>query len=65
MTTKLCLMSNDRALLAELRRHNLLMTLLQRQIIADAVGNEQPSAEDLESARNQFLKKMDSRILKQ
>lgn len=40
---------------AELRRHNLLIPLLERQIVAEAVGNEQLSPDDLETARQQFL----------
>ena len=50
-------MSNDLDLLAELRRHNLLLPLLTRRIIAEAVGSEQPSSEDLEKARAEFLLK--------
>ena len=50
-------MSNDHDLLAELRRHNLLLPLLKGRIIAEAVGNEQPSSEDLEKAREQFFLK--------
>lgn len=48
-------MRKDSDLLAELRRHNLLKPLLQRQIIAEAVGEERISTEELETARNQFL----------
>lgn len=48
-------MRNDNDLQAELRRHNLLMPLLERQIIAEAVSDEQLSSEDLELARIQFL----------
>ena len=49
-------MSNDRDLLAELRRHNLLKPLVQLQIIAEAVGNERVEPEELATARVQFLK---------
>ena len=48
-------MGNDHDLLAELRRHNLLKPLVQLQIIAEAVGEEQVSANELENARNGFL----------
>lgn len=48
-------MSNDHNLLAELRRHNLLKPLLERQIIAEAVGDVQLSPEDLETARQNFF----------
>lgn len=48
-------MNNDHNLQAELRRHNLLIPLLERQIIAEAVSNEHISSEDLETARQQFL----------
>ncbi len=48
-------MGNDRDLLAELRRHNLLRPLVQHQIIAEAVGFVEVSVEELETARNQFL----------
>ena len=37
---KLCIMSNERGLLAELRRHNLLRPLLRQRIIQEAVGDE-------------------------
>ena len=52
---KLSSMGNDRDLLAELRRHNLLRPLVQHQIIAEAVGFVEVSVEELETARNQFL----------
>lgn len=42
--------------LAELRRHNLLQPLLQRQVVAEAVANEQPDADALQQAREQFLR---------
>ena len=48
-------MSNEHVLLAELRRYNLLIPLLQRRIIEEAVGSEQPASEDLEKARAQFF----------
>lgn len=48
-------MSSNHNLEAELRRHNLLIPLLERQIIAEAVCNEYLSPDDLETARHQFL----------
>ena len=42
--------------LAELRRHNLLQTLLQRQVVAEAVAGEQLDPEQLQQAREQFLR---------
>ena len=48
-------MGKDRDLLAELRRHNLLKPLVKLQIIAEAIGEEQVSTEELETARHQFL----------
>jgi parvulin-like peptidyl-prolyl isomerase len=48
-------MINERELLAELRRHNLLKQLLQHQIIAEAVGDVEISDDELLAARNQFL----------
>ena len=45
----------DEISLAELRRHNLLQALLQRQVVAEAVASETPNPEALEQARNQFL----------
>ena len=48
-------MGNERNLLAELRRHNLLKPLVQLQIIAEAVGQEDVSIEELDRARQQFL----------
>ena len=50
-------MSNERGLLAELRRHNLLRPLLRQRIIQEAVGDEQVTTEDLDAARNKFLQK--------
>ena len=41
--------------LAELRRHNLLQALLQRQVVAEAVASETPDPEALDQAREQFL----------
>jgi len=48
-------MSNEHVLLAELRRYSLLMPLLRMRIIKEAVGSEQPAAEDLEKARAKFF----------
>ncbi len=48
-------MSNEHVLLAELRRYNLLIPLLKRRIIEEAVGSEQPASEDLEKASAQFF----------
>ena len=48
-------MGNELDLLAELRRHNLLKPLVQLQIIAEAVGDEQISEEELASAERNFL----------
>ena len=45
----------DQISLAELRRHNLLQTLLQRQVVAEAVAAEKLEAEQLEQARAQFM----------
>jgi parvulin-like peptidyl-prolyl isomerase len=42
-------------LLAELRRHNLLSTLIQRRVIADAVSSEELDQGRCEQARAQFL----------
>jgi len=47
-------MSDD--LLADLRRHNLLQTLVQRQVVAEAVAGETISAEALAEAREQFYR---------
>ena len=41
--------------LAELQRHNLLQLLLQRQVVSEAVANEQPEAAELQQVRDQFL----------
>ena len=41
--------------LAELRRHNLLQALLQRQVVAEAVAGEEIAPEALQQAREQFL----------
>ena len=38
----------------ELRRHNLLQTLVQRRVVAEAVAGETISAEALQQAREQF-----------
>lgn len=48
-------MSNDSDLLAELKRHNLFLPLMQRRIIAEAVGHIKPSSDEIELARSQFL----------
>jgi parvulin-like peptidyl-prolyl isomerase len=45
-------MTND--LLAELRRHNLLRTLVQRQVVAEAVAEAPIDPEQLAQARAQF-----------
>ena len=42
--------------LAELRRHNLLKTLLQHQVVAEALASENLDAEQLEHARTQFMR---------
>jgi len=44
------------AVLSELRRHNLLQTLVQRQLIAETVAEATPEPEALEQARQQFLR---------
>ena len=49
-TIKLDRMEKHRDLLAELRRHDLLKPLVQRQIIADAIRDEQ-LRDELEEAR--------------
>ena len=46
----------DQITLAELRRHNLLQSLLQRQVVAEAVADEQIDPETLQQAREQFLR---------
>ena len=38
----------------ELRRHNLLQTLVQRRVVAEAVAGETISAEALQQAREQL-----------
>ena len=45
-------MDND--LLAELRRHNLLQTLVQRRVVAAAVADEELEPEALAQAQQQF-----------
>lgn len=40
--------------LQELRRHNLLQTLVQRRVVADAVAAEPLNPEDVEQAHQQF-----------
>lgn len=42
---------------AELRRHNLLTTLMQRRVVADAVAQLEIADENLEQARAHFYKK--------
>lgn len=42
--------------LAELRRHNLLQQLVQRQVVAEAVAGEEVAPEALQQAREQFLR---------
>ena len=42
--------------LAELQRHNLLQLLLQRQVVAEAVANEQPEAAKMQQVRDEFLR---------
>ena len=49
---KVAAMTNN--LLAELRRHNLLRTLVQRQVIAEAVAEAAIDAEQLAQAHQQF-----------
>ena len=44
------------AALAELRRHNLLQLLVQRQLVAAAVADASPEPEALEQAKQQFLR---------
>ena len=50
-------MGKDQELLAELRRHNLLKPLIRLQIIAETVGDEQVTPQELETARHQFLER--------
>jgi parvulin-like peptidyl-prolyl isomerase len=47
-------MSDD--ILAELRRHNLLMTLVQRRVIAEAVADQPLEEEASRQAREQFFR---------
>ena len=42
--------------MALLRRHNLLRPLVQKQVIAEAVGNTELTPEERQQARSQFLK---------
>lgn len=53
---KIGLMSKDQNLLAELGRHDLLAQLMQKQIIAEAVRDEQTSLEELETCKRSFMK---------
>jgi len=46
-------MTND--LLAELRRHNMLLTLVQRRVVAEAVADAVVPPERIEQARQQFF----------
>ena len=48
--------SMEQISLAELRRHNLLKTLLQHQVVAEALASENLEAEQLEHARTQFMR---------
>ena len=48
-------MSNSPNLHAELRRHNLLAALLQRQIIAEAVAGEELAEGEYANAKKQFM----------
>ena len=48
-------MDNDNQLLADLRRHNLLKTLLERRIIAEAVEGEMVDPVALQQARDRYL----------
>ena len=47
-------MSDD--ILAELRRHNLLMTLVQRRVVAEAVADQPLEEEACRQAREQFFR---------
>jgi len=49
-------MINDPDLLSELRRHNLLFTLQQKRVIAQAVIDEEPSKQEIEQAKSSFFK---------
>ncbi len=44
-------------ILAELRRHNLLLSLVQRQVVAEAVADQPLDAEACRQAREQFFSK--------
>ena len=48
-------MVNAPGLLAEIRRHNLLVPLVTRQIIAKAVADEKVLADEINQTRSQFL----------
>lgn len=48
-------MTSEIELFSELRRHDLLVPLLKCRIIAEAVSNETPDPEQLQSARKNFL----------
>lgn len=49
-------MKNELDLIAELRRHNLLTPLLQRQVIAECVKGEDLSEEEISHAHQLFMK---------
>ena len=49
-------MTNHAELIAELCRHNLFVPLLQRQIIAEAVCNEEILEEEYSQARQAFIR---------
>jgi len=60
-------MGNESDLLAELRRHNLLISLIQHRIIAEAVDKYQVSEDELSTARDQFMRNqnlLDDNMLK-
>ena len=48
-------MSSKSDLLAELRRHNLMRSLQQKRVIAEAVREEQITSEEVEEARKKFI----------
>jgi parvulin-like peptidyl-prolyl isomerase len=48
---------HDPRCIALLRRHNLLRSLVQREVVADAVAGEQISTEERQQARSSFLKR--------
>ena len=48
-------MDNDNRLVRELRRHNLLKSLLERQIVAEAVEEEVPDQDVLKRARDVYM----------